>query len=298
MNQLNLHHLYYFWVVAKEGSIAKACPKLYLTQPAISTQIMQLEKSLGKKLFERSKKRLHLTPEGTLALDYANHIFSASQELWDALRDRPTPTLLTVQIGLVDQVSKQVARKMMRSILQFRPQSQMTVREGTLEFLLEELQKHAIDIVLSDADVPVKETGDYVKAEVGRLPALFVGAPSLARLIKTFPKDLSKVPFILPSRTSPIRMDVERFLNRHHIEPRVLAEVQDVELLRLMALDGQGITMINQVSVWDDLKSGRLKRLGRQKTGITEMLWLITRKRHHPNPIAEHLLTHFKFSLT
>ena len=61
MEWLNYHHLYYFWVVAHEGSIAGATRKLHLTQPTISSQLRQLEDSFGEKLFEKSGRGLVLT---------------------------------------------------------------------------------------------------------------------------------------------------------------------------------------------------------------------------------------------
>ena len=54
MDWLNYNHLFYFWLVAREGSIARACEQLQVTQPTISTQIRNLEKSLGEKLFTRA----------------------------------------------------------------------------------------------------------------------------------------------------------------------------------------------------------------------------------------------------
>ena len=296
MIPLNLHHLYYFWVAAREGSVAKAGRKLLLTQPAVSVQIIQLEKSLGKKLFERKNKRLHLTPDGTMVLDYADAIFNASQELMDALRDRPTQERLAIQIGVVDQVPKRTILALTKEIVMFRPDAEMTVLEGTLESLLTELQTHQLDLVVSDTDVPIHQAGAHIKAEIGTLPVHFVAAPRLARRIKIFPRDLSAAPLILPVRTSPIRGDIERYLNRHHIEPKIIAEVQDVELARLLALDGQGIAPLNEASIEQDLKSGTLKRLGRQATGITEPIWLITRKRHQSHPIAERLRKTFRLA--
>ena len=89
MIPFNYHHLYYFYVIAKAGSIAKACETLLLSQPAISTQLKQLEKSLGSPLFERRKQRLFLTEQGRFVLDYAESIFEMGQELLGSLVKTP-----------------------------------------------------------------------------------------------------------------------------------------------------------------------------------------------------------------
>src|SRR6202030_1086974 len=103
----------YFWIVAKEGSISKACPKLFLTQPAVSSQIIKLEKSLGKKLFHRRNRRLSLTEDGKLILDYADQIFRYSEELLDAISDRPSQNALRIQIGIADQMSQKVSQRLL-----------------------------------------------------------------------------------------------------------------------------------------------------------------------------------------
>ncbi|MDD5657668.1 MAG: LysR family transcriptional regulator, partial [Elusimicrobia bacterium] len=98
MIPLNYHHLYYFFVVAREGSVAKAKEKLLLSQPTISAQIKELEEYLGHPLFERRKQRLHLTEDGRMALDYAERIFDLGEELKDVLSDRPPHARLRAQI--------------------------------------------------------------------------------------------------------------------------------------------------------------------------------------------------------
>ncbi|MBI5209948.1 MAG: LysR family transcriptional regulator [Elusimicrobia bacterium] len=294
MIALNHHHLYYFWVVAKEGGVTKACRKLYLAQPTVSAQIIQLERSLGKKLFEREKKRLVLTDDGRLVLDYAGAIFGMAQELLDAIKDRPTGRTPRIQLGIVDQVSKQVARSLLKEIYRFKPGAQATVLEGTLGPMLAELRTHAADLVLSNVEVPVEEAAEYERALVGKLPVVFVAVPALARKVRAFPADLSAVPLLLPTRASPVWAGVERFLNRRGVEPRIVGEVQDVELLRLLALDGMGAAPIDQWTVAEDLRSGKLKCLGRGGAGIEEAVWLVAKKKHRLNPIAQHLLQRFR----
>lgn len=89
MIPLNYHHLYYFYVIAKEGSIAKACGRLLLAQPTLSAQLKQFEKNIGRPLFERRPRKLTLTEEGRIVLDYAESIFELGEEMRDALNDRP-----------------------------------------------------------------------------------------------------------------------------------------------------------------------------------------------------------------
>ncbi|HAM36201.1 MAG TPA: hypothetical protein DEB40_02270 [Elusimicrobia bacterium] len=294
---LNHHHLYYFWVVAREGSIAKACGKLYLAQPTISAQIIQLEKSLGKKLFEREKKKLILTEDGRLVLEYADAIFNTAQELLDAVHDRPSPRVMRVQLGIVDQVSKQVAQMLLREIYRFRPDAQVTVFEGALEPMLAQLKSHATDLVLSNIEVPIEAAADYEKVEIGALSIIFVASPALARQVRAFPGDLTKIPLLLPTRASPVWAGVERYLNERKITPSISGEIQDVELLRLLTIDGMGAAPLNPLTVKEDLRSRRLVRLGRGPGDVKDPVWLVSPKRHRLNPIAQHLLRNFRLRM-
>jgi hypothetical protein len=110
------------------------------------------------------------------------------------------------------------------------------------------LRVHTLDLILSNIDVPADETGEFAKAQVGRLPVCFVAAPAVARRAGPFPACLSKVPLLLPTRASPIWTGVEHFLSRHRITPQILAEAQGVELLRLMACEGMGVAPLNTIA--------------------------------------------------
>ena len=297
MINLNYHHLYYFYVVARAGSIAKACKTLLLAQPTVSLQIKQLEKAMGRSHFAREKQRLSLTDDGRLVLDYAESIFEMGQELQDALRDRPSRQVIEIQIGIVDQVSKQVSQALLRDTFQFKAQKiepQVSAVHDTFGRLLSELRTHALDLVLSNQDVPLGQAGDFIVQEVGQIPVLFVAAPTLARKIKAFPRDLSSVPLLLPTHASPVRSSVEHYLNHHHVEVRIAAEIQDVELLRLLALEGIGAAPLNEFAVAADMKARKLVCLHDQPVGIRKTVWLIAKKRRYLNPIAKHLLRTFR----
>lgn len=102
MEWLNYNHLFYFWLVAREGSIARACEQAQLTQPTISTQIRTLERALGEKLFIRAGRGLQLTDAGKTTFRYADEIFSLGRELRDTLKNRPTGRPMRLTVGVSD----------------------------------------------------------------------------------------------------------------------------------------------------------------------------------------------------
>jgi LysR family transcriptional activator of nhaA len=266
----------------------------------VSAQIIQLEESLGRKLFYREKRRLILTEEGRVALGYANDIFGITQELVDRLRDQSSQAGLSIHLGVDASVSKQIMVQLLETLYLYKPNAHVTVHEGAWSDLLAGLQTHALDVLLSEqgrnqADAPAD---DYIRTEVGRLEIVFVATPRFARHVRSFPADLSKVNLLLPSRASPIWASVDEFLIHYKVRPHVLAEVGDTELLRMLALTGLGAAPLPDVAVAADLRAKRLVRLGRGSLGIIKRLWLVARKRQPPNAGVQHLLENFRLQQT
>src|SRR5579864_6055464 len=153
MIPFNYHHLYYFYVTAKSGSIAKACETLLLSQPAVSTQLKQLEKSLGSPLFERKKQRLYLTEQGRFVLDYAESIFEMGQELKDNLKGHPETTRVTVRVGILSGSPRAFGHALVECVLDRFSSAYVNVREGPLEKLLMELKEQRLDVLLTSISI-------------------------------------------------------------------------------------------------------------------------------------------------
>lgn len=291
---LNHQHLYYFWVAAKEGSIARACEKLHLAQPTVSAQIIQLEKSLGTKLFDRDKKPHALTADGRMVLDYASEIFGVTEELLDSLKTRPAQKQLFV-VGVGTQVSKQVTLSLIESVLRHKPGTQVEMQVGQEDQLLDQLRTYSIDVVLLDRGVRAQKD-QFLSIKIGDLNVDFMATPDLARRIKKFPEDLSKVPLLMPTSANTISLSVDRFLARHRISGHVVAMIEDDGVLRLSAVKGLGAAPLLRISADDDLRHGRLVRLGKRPTGILETDWLIVNKRRRHNALVQYLLRNFRLN--
>ena len=160
MEWLNYHHLLYFWAVAKEGSIARACEKLRLAQPTISGQLRLLEETLGEKLFTKAGRGLAMTDVGQVVYRYADEIFGLGRELQDVLKGRPRGRPLRLLVGVSDLVPKLIAYRILRPALEMSEPVQLVCDEDTPERLLAALAEHRLDVVLSDAPItsmiPVK----------------------------------------------------------------------------------------------------------------------------------------------
>jgi len=294
MIPLNYHHLYYFYVVATEGSIVKAKEKLLLAQPTISGQLRELESQLGRPLFERKRQRLHLTEEGRFVLDYAQRIFNLGTEMADALKDRPPEGRLRVQIGLVTGTPRAIVQALVDHLFAAFPKAHLTVREDDLGDLEEELRAHRLDLILSDAPLSSEANVEFISRLAGRVPVAFAATPKLARKLGPLPQGLDGAPMILPAHPSQVYHQVLDLFARWKVKPDVVAEVQDVELARRLATAGRGVVPLNRQTLKASRPVGGLVVLNTRALGVYEPVYLIARQRRWLNPLAERALDRFR----
>lgn len=293
MNQLNYHHLYYFKVIATEGSISKAAQKLRLGQPTLSMQLKQFEELIGHTLFERKNRSLILTEMGQLVLSYANEIFRLGDEMLDALNDRPHARKLKVQVGALDSVPKNLIKALMERAFEIKD-CQIAVLEGEGPELMEDLIHHRLDLVISNGSPAADSTEKLFAKSLAQFPLLVVGSPQYASLQKDFPKSLSGVPFIFPTIHSRVRSEIEHYFESEKIHVDMIAETQDTSLLKTLAMDGRGLIVVAENAVRENLKDGSLIQIGKLGDKYEE-LWLISAHRKIQNPVAQVLMKDFSF---
>lgn len=242
MEWLNYHHLLYFWTVAREGSIAKACRKLLVSQPTISGQIRMLEESLGEKLFMRAGRGLALTEIGRVVFRYADEIFGLGRELQDVLKGRPRGRPPRLVAGISDLMPKLIAFRVLRPVLESPDPVQLVCHEDTPERLVIELAEHRLDVVLSDSpldsSIRIKAYSHYL----GSCPVALFAAPSLAKnLKKDFPSCLNDAPFLLPMEASTLRRSMDHWFDSTGIRPNLVGEFKDSALLKTFGESGCGV---------------------------------------------------------
>jgi LysR family transcriptional activator of nhaA len=242
MDWLNYHHLYYFWLVAREGSIARAAEQLHLAHPTISKQLHQLESSFDDKLFQRVGRKLELTEFGQVVFRYAEEIFSAGRELQDAVQGRPSKRPLRFVVGIPDVLPKLVAHRLLKPAFQLPDDVQMVCHEGRHEELLTELAVHRLDIVLSDS--PVSPTSrvrafNHLLGECGL--TFFAKADLAAKYRRKFPSSLDRAPLLLPTERTAVRRDLDQWFYDQQLRPRVIGEFEDTALMKVFGQDGMGL---------------------------------------------------------
>jgi len=288
MRDLNFNHLRYFWAVAHEGSLTRAAERMNLSQSALSVQIQKLEHQMGHPLFERVGRRLELTEAGQIALDYADTVFEAGQELMSTLQGRPLANRQVLRVGALTTLSRNFQLEFLRPLVG-RADVELIVRSGTMRDLLAQLEAHAIDVVLANSAVPRDARLSLRNHLLNQQPVSLVGRPRPDRKTFRFPEDLRSVPVLLPSLDSDIRIAFDRVLELAGIRPTVLAEVDDMAMLRLLAREREGVTLVPPIVVRDELETGELVEYCRIPD-VTESFYAIVQKRRFPNQLLVELL--------
>ncbi|MBI2070081.1 MAG: LysR family transcriptional regulator [Elusimicrobia bacterium] len=290
MIPINYHHLYYFWITAKLERIGAASRRLYLAQPTLSLQIKQLERSLGRRLFERSRRGVRLTQEGRIAFDYCERIFSQGDELVAALQPGRTVRPALFRLGVAGPISRYVVLQILERAYGLNRRIRTSILGGSAEGLREQLEKHKLDLVVSNVDFSPQMGVEFRSRLAGTIPVYFVAPPRLKAKIRRFPADLSKLPMLLMAPENPVRKEVDQFLWRHKISVLVETEIEDAELIRFLALRGQGVAAMDALTARNDLARRRLVALHRKAVGVKECVWFISGRHPKPNPILQRVI--------
>lgn len=288
MEWLNYHHLLYFWLVAREGSLARAGAELRLSQSAISGQIRALENSIGEKLFVKSGRRLMLSETGRMVYRYADEIFTLGKELQDTLKDRPMGRPLRVTIGVADVVPKLVARALIEPALRVPGSVRLVCREDKPERLLAELALHELDVILTDAPASTHVKVKAFNHLLGECDIVFLARPDVVPRYKDrFPSSLNGAPVLLPSENTDLRRTLDHWFEENHIRPQIIGEFEDSALLDVFGQTGMGLFPTASFIAGEVIRQHQVEIVGRL-TDVRQRFYAVTveRKLVHPAAVA------------
>jgi LysR family transcriptional regulator, transcriptional activator of nhaA len=288
MYWLNYHHLFYFWTVAREGTIARACAQLHLTQPTISGQLRSLEKVLGAKLFDRVGRNLAMTDTGRVVYRYADEIFSLGRELQDTLAGHPPGRSLRLLVGVADTMPKEIAYRLLEPALGLPEPVLLICDHGKPDYLLAQLALNALDVVLADAPVSPTTKVRAFNHLLGESGLSFMGTPEMAATYRRgFPGSLNGAPFLLPAENTVLRRSLEQWFDAEGIRPLVRGEFADLALLKVFGQNGAGIFAVRTAVEGETQKQYSVRLLGRVAS-IRERFYAISlqRKINHPAVVA------------
>jgi LysR family transcriptional activator of nhaA len=292
---LNYHHLRHFWMIARHRSMTQAAAKLKVSQSTLSQQLAELEDWLGQPLFDRRGRELHLTDAGRIALEHAETIYTTGHELITRFRQSGASRQRVLRIGAVGPLSKNLQFDFIQPILA-DTQTKVVVVAGALTELTRLLEEHKVDLVLSNIPVRCDENQNLFNHLLGKVPVFLVGGKKLKLSAKAFPQLLQGIPLFLPSRQSDVRADFDLILANAGIEPFVHAEVDDMALLRLLALSGEGLALVSKIVVERELQSSNIKFMQRVP-GLVEKYYALTLRKRFANAWLGEIVEAFRARL-
>ena len=290
VEQLNFHHLFYFWRVAKLGHLTRAAAELHTSQSALSAQIRQLEDRMGEALFDRQGRRLVLTDTGQLVLSYAENIFGLGQEMLGRLQGH-TQGITRLRVGSVATLSRNYQENWIRPLLT-DPAVVLTLESGLLEGLITRLVQHQLDVVLANETIPANPDRPLHCRFLGSQAISIVGPSSKWRAHSLrIPEDLDGVEITLPGPRHALRSQFDALCAAAGVTPRLRAEVDDMAMLRLIARDSGWLTLLPEVVVQDELRSGSLVTVGHAPQ-LQERFYAITTPHRHRIEMLDRLMAH------
>ncbi len=285
MRTLNYNHLYYFWTVAKEGTIARAAEVLHLTPQTISGQLGEFEARLDARLFTRNGRKLILTDVGRMVFDYADNIFQLGNELTDVLKRGTQHNNQPLKVGIVDIMPPLLGCEILKPAFAFDNIS-VTCRAGKFDQLLAELSLHRLDIVLSDTPLNISGNIRAFNHYLGSSGVSFFAACDQADVYrKNFPSCLDSAPLLLPTMNTPLRRSLEQWFRKSNISPCVSGEFEDSTLQRYIGESGGGIFVVPTV-MKEQLQSHHEIECIADISSITESYYLISAERRLKHPAA------------
>jgi LysR family transcriptional regulator, transcriptional activator of nhaA len=288
MDWLNYHHLHYFWLVVREGSISAAAEQLHLARPTVSSQLQQLEKTLGDKLFKRVGRNLVPTEFGQLVFRYADEIFTVGRELGQVVRGSPPSRPARFFVGMPDSMPKLIAYQLIKPAFQLPEPVHVVCREGTLSDLLAELAVHRLDVVVADAPMNPAVNIRAYNHFLGECEVSLYGRADLAeKYHRRFPNSLKGAPLLLPVGTSPMRRALDQWFDEQRIQPLIVGEFEDTALMKVFGQEGQGLFPAPAAIEREVCRQYQVRVVGRAEK-VRERFYAISvdRRLKHPAAVA------------
>ena len=285
----NYRHLYYFWVVAKEGGMSRAAARLDMAVQTVSAQVRELERDLGCQLLKPAGRGLALTEAGVAALQQAEQIFQLGEALPAQVRAATQRRSVRLAVGIADGLPKLEVQRLLQPVLGVAD-LRLVCDEGEMADLLADLAVHKLDVVLTDHPAPFNAQLKVHSHPLGTSEMAWYASPHWwAQAQEGFPASLEHVPVLLPTPHSVVRGQIDRWLAQQGLQPRVAGEFEDSALLETFGATGLGVFPAALASQDDLLKRSQVRLIG-ACDGVQEHYYAISTERKVAHPLVQLLL--------
>ncbi|PAV27525.1 LysR family transcriptional activator of nhaA [Tamilnaduibacter salinus] len=285
---MNFKHLHYFWVVAREGSVARASECLHLAPQTLSGQVASLESSLGVQLFVRRGRSLQLTDRGHGVFRYADAMFQTAMQLENYLSQKNETQSLELNIGISASIHKLLAYRLIAPALEAAVPLTLKCRTGTPADLIRALRGRELQVVLTDRVPPADDEFRWHLHPVGSTSISLFAEPTLAAGLKEgFPQSLDGVPFLANALEAPYYQSLMEWLQHHGVVVREAAEIDDSALIKVFGRSGLGVFAAPTVIADEVCRQYEVDVVGRVDA-VEDQLYAITRLNglQHPGVAA------------
>lgn len=289
MSPLNYNHLYYFYMVAKLGTVTEASKQLHLKPQTISGQINKLEEVTGTQLFQLKGKKLELTATGKVVFDYACKIFALGEDLKNVFKQDAEIYQKTLTVGITEVIPKTLAQLLLSPIMDLDDPFKLICREGEQSALLAELSVNNIDLVITEQPL---QSGLHIRAynhQVATSNISFFANHDIDAFKGDFPGSLNGAPFLLQGKNASIRQALQYWFDLHGIQPNIIAEFDDMALLKAFALNRKAVFAAPSIIERHIASQYGFSIVGRAEE-IKEQYFVISHERHVRHPAVAKII--------
>ncbi len=280
-----------FHAVAKHLSFTKAADALFMTQPAVTFQIKQLEEYFNSRLFDRAHGRITLTPAGVMALDYAERILGLSAELEARLKDMSGQVGGSLLIGGSMTIGEYLLPRLIGEFKASFPAVAPMLFVGNSEAVQERVAERTLDLGFIEGDTHLSSLLSEVCCE-DELQVVCSPAHPMATEPYALPAALTQHPYISREAGSGTRAVIDRYLQKAGVPPdslNVVVELGSPEALKGLVATGLGFAIMSRVIVAKELQLGQLVQIPLRPPIIRNFSVVYPKERFHSKLVGSFL---------
>jgi DNA-binding transcriptional LysR family regulator len=280
-----------FHAVAKHLSFTKAAETLFMTQPAVTFQVKQLEEHLNTRLFDRAQGRIALTPAGQLALDYAERILALSAELDTRLKEMSGHAAGPLLIGASMTIGEYVLPQLIGKFKARFPFVVPTLFVGNSEAVQERVAERSLDLGFIEGDSHLSSLQSEVCCE-DELHVVCAPSHPLAQEPFALPSALAQHPYINREPGSGTRAVIDHYLEKVGVAPdslNVVVELGSPEAIKGLVATGMGFAVMSHVIAAKELLLGQLVQVPLKPPLLRDFSVVYPKERFHSKLVAAFL---------
>jgi len=286
---MTLRKLQIFYCVAEKLNMTTVSKEMYISQPAISQMIKEMEEELGVKLFNRLGKRLYLTDEGELFKTYSRRMMNLYQEFEEVLDEKKDLKKGKLKLGASSTIGIYVMPQLIKEFIRDYPEIDISLKIGNTEDIANMILKNDIDLAFVEAEVDMNE---IKSEEIWKDELIIITHPEhkWGKHLEIDESELKSEKFILREEGSGTRKVFEAAMKNNHIKYQESFTLGNTEAIKEIIMTGLGISCLSKLTVKKELDEGKLKGYKLKNFEIDREFNLIHHKDKHFSPLMKEFI--------